>query len=146
MARKRMIDPNFWECQDLGKAKRDVRLFFLGLISLSNDLGIIRGDPLYLLRQIFPYDEDLKKKNIEEWLSYLDERRMIYRYNAKGNDFILLTNFHKYQVLDKPSRSKYPIPDIDSLITQGILSEDSANTLRRLGELSGKTPAQVKLS
>ena len=134
MARKRMIDPNFWECQDLGKAKRDVRLFFLGLISNANDLGVLRGDPLFLLRQIFPYDDDLKKKNIEEWLKYLEERKMIYRYNMEGNDFIMLVKFHHYQTLDRPTKGKYPIPDIEELKTQGILDEHSTKILRKLLE------------
>lgn len=43
MPRKRMIDPGIWTDDDLGRLGFAERLLFIGLFSLADDEGLIRG-------------------------------------------------------------------------------------------------------
>ena len=65
MARKRMLDPNFWTDEKLGECSRDERLLFMGLISSADDEGYGRANPKLLKSLIFPYD-DLRTSDLEK--------------------------------------------------------------------------------
>lgn len=108
MARKRMIDPDFWTDEKLGLCKRDERLFFMGLISNADDDGRGRGNIKLLKATIFPYDDDLKVKDIEQMACSLMEKGMVIFYVVDGQDFYCLPNFPKHQVINKPTTSKIP--------------------------------------
>ena len=47
MARRRMIDPNFWESEDVSRLSLFARLLFIGMISNADDEG--RGRALSLI-------------------------------------------------------------------------------------------------
>lgn len=113
MARKRMIDPDFWTDEKLGLCKRDERLFFMGLISNADDEGRGRGNIKLLKATIFPYDDDLKVKDIEQMACSLMEKGMAIFYVVDGQDFYCLPNFPKHQVINKPTESKIPEVPID---------------------------------
>lgn len=108
MARKRMIDPDFWSDEKLGQCKRDERLFFMGLISNADDEGRGRGNIRLLKATIFPYDEDIKAKDVEQMACSLMDKGMAYFYIVDGQDFYYLPNFSKHQVINKPTESKLP--------------------------------------
>jgi len=112
MARKRMIDPDFWTDEKLGECNRDERLFFMGLISNADDEGRGRGNIKLLKATIFPYDDDLKVKDIEKMACSLMGKGMAIFYVFDGQDFYCLPNFPKHQVINKPTESKLPsLPD-----------------------------------
>jgi hypothetical protein len=108
MARKRMIDPAFWEDEKLGQCKRDERLFFMGLISHADDEGYGRANAKYLKANIFPYDDDLKPKDIESMLTTLMSKKHVFVYVVEEQEFYCLPNFLKHQVINKPTESKLP--------------------------------------
>lgn len=106
MARKRMIDPDFWSDEKLGNHSRDERLLFMGLISNSDDEGYGRANVKLLKAAIFPYDDDIKPKDIEKMLVNL--KGLVYVYIIDGQEFYYLPNFLKHQVINKPTSSKLP--------------------------------------
>lgn len=110
MARKRMIDPDFWTDEKLGLCKRDERLFFMGLISNADDEGKGRGNIKLLRSMIFPYDDDIKTKDVEQMACSIMEKGMALFYVIDGQDFYYLPNFNKHQVINKPNESKIPNP------------------------------------
>lgn len=109
MARKRMIDPEFWQDEKLGECTRDERLLFMGLISNADDEGYGRANVKLVKSNIFPYDDDLKAKDIEKMLSSLMNKKLIIVYVVEGQDFYCLPNFTKHQVINKPTASKLPV-------------------------------------
>lgn len=112
MARKRMIDPDFWTDEKLGQCKRDERLFFMGLISNADDKGRGRGNIKLLKATIFPYDDDLKVKDIERMACSLMIKGMAIFYVVDGQEFYCLPNFSKHQTINKPTESNIPeIPE-----------------------------------
>lgn len=108
MARKRMIDPDFWTDEKLGLCKRDERLFFMGLISNADDEGRGRGNIKLLKATIFPYDDDLKSKDIEQMACSLMEKGMAIFYVVDDQEFYCLPNFARHQTINKPTQSKIP--------------------------------------
>jgi hypothetical protein len=108
MARKRMIDPEFWTDEKLGSCNRNERLFFMGLISNADDEGFGRANVKLLKSTIFPYDDDLKVKDIEGVLITLITKKLVFVYVIDGQEFYYLPNFLKHQVINKPTPSKLP--------------------------------------
>ena len=57
MARRRMIDPNFWESEDVARLNFFERLLLIGLFSQANDYGKGRASLTSIRSKIFPNDE-----------------------------------------------------------------------------------------
>lgn len=108
MARKRMIDPEFWKDEKLGECSRDERLLFMGLISNADDEGKGRASVKLLKSEIFPYDEDIKFKDMEKMMSNLMEKKFIIIYVIDSQHFYYLPKFSRHQVINKPTKSKLP--------------------------------------
>lgn len=107
MARKRMIDPNFWTDEKLGECTIQERLLFIGLISNADDDGYGRANPKLLKSLIFPYD-DLRASDLEKWLSKLGVLNMIVLFKYNGQTYYNIPNFLRYQTINKPTKSILP--------------------------------------
>lgn len=108
MARKRMIDPSFWVDEKLGMLDVISRLLFMGLISNADDEGRLVGHPSLIKSIIFPYDQNISVENITNKLQELANLKMIILYKNNSQSYIQVTNFRKYQTINKPTPSKYP--------------------------------------
>lgn len=115
MARKRMIDPNFWSDEKLGECNLQERLLFMGLISNADDEGLGRANPKLLKSVIFPYDDSLRVSDIEKWLSNLGRLRLIVLYMANEQTYYYLPRFLKHQTINKPTKTSFPKPTDEQL-------------------------------
>ena len=104
-----MIDPEFWSDEKIGNISPESRLLFIGMWNFADDEGIIKSRPEYLRSIIFPYD-DIKVSKMETLLQELVSQHLVYPYEIGGQHFILIVNFLKHQVINKPVPSKYPKP------------------------------------
>jgi len=113
MARRRMIDPKFWASEKVGKLTFRQRLFLIGLFSNADDEGRLIGAPTLLRSTIFPYD-DIPIEEIEKDLAALERTKdrpgSLVRYEIDGSKFIALTNWKKYQTINRPQKSLLPEP------------------------------------
>jgi hypothetical protein len=130
MARRRMIDPNFWGSEHNMTLNFRQRLLFVGLISNADDDGRLRGNINYLRSTIFTYD-DVQSDTIASDLQQLQDEGMIIWYNRendKGREakYIQLVNWSKYQRIDKPRESSYP-PPLDQNGSKNESENDSKN-------------------
>jgi hypothetical protein len=105
-----MLDPSWLESHSLGKCNHMTRLLFLGMISLADDEGRLRGNPVYLGRVIFPYD-DIPTADIVEGLRLLWSYACITFYKVDGECYIFLPKWKTYQRVDHPSDSTLPGPE-----------------------------------
>lgn len=108
MARIRSIKPEMWADEKLAKLSRDARLLFVALIGNADDTGRMRGNPLFVRSQCFPYDADL---DIDKLLALLADGGFITRYEADGQSFLVVNNFCKHQKIDHPTASSIPAPN-----------------------------------
>lgn len=109
MARRRMIDPNFWQSEDVSKLSLTQRLLLIGLFSNADDEGKLRGKPAFVRSIIFPYD-DISIADVEEALNQIESIGTIIQYEVSGSQYIKLINWEKFQRVDKPQPSLIPDP------------------------------------
>lgn len=111
MARKRMIDPSFWEDPTIGSLSIPARLLFIGMMSHADDEGRLEVEPRYIRRAVFGFDEDVPTGVV---VAFLDEIRTTCRgvrfYEVDGRALASFTNWKRYQYIQKPQASKLPPP------------------------------------
>lgn len=137
MARRRMVDPGFWQSENMAKLTIRQRLLFIGLFSNADDEGRLGGKPALIRSIVFPY-EDISIKDIEEDLKNIEATGSIFRYSVKGNSYIQVTGWEKYQRVDKPKPSNIPPPSendskIDSKI-DSCLKEKKGKEINNNGQ------------
>ena len=110
MARRRMIDPNFWVSEDVAKLSVLARLVFLGLVSNADDEGRGRAKPAYLRSLLFPYDERPRLGEVESALAEIGRHLSVQFYTVEGNRYYALEHWHDWQSIDRPKPSRIPAP------------------------------------
>lgn len=110
MARRRMIDPSFWDDEDLGQECDAVRILFVACISNADDYGKLSGSAAYLKKIAFGFT-DKTIEQVEEMLGRMHDRiKGFHRYFIESRPYIALLHWHKYQRVDKPYPSTIPDP------------------------------------
>jgi hypothetical protein len=95
------------------------RLLFIALWVNSDDYGVVKGSPLWLKSQAYPYD-DFTIENVKEWLAQLEKIKCIVPFGNNGEGYYYIRNWNKYQKINRPSKfCRNPLPP------HGILSECS---------------------
>ena len=133
MARRRMLDPNIWESEDYARLSVLAKLVFVGMISNSDDEGRGRANAMYLKSKIFPYDTETTAQDIDKALDEIAQQLSIFFYRYEENEYFILTNWHKWQKVDKPQPSKIPPYDADCCeLIRGSVADASENDRGRL--------------
>jgi len=109
MARKRMIDPEFWRDEKVAQLKPIERLLFIGLWNFADDDGYGRANPTLIKADVFPYDT-LRAPDIEKGLASIATLKMITLYEVDGQQYYHVLNFKKHQSINKPQKSTLPKP------------------------------------
>lgn len=139
MPRIRSIKPEFWADEALAELSRDARLLLIGMFNFADDHGRMRGAPMLIRAQVFPYDTDL---DVDKLLSVLASPReggkkgFIVRYEAEGESFIWIRNFNKHQKIDHPSKPQFPEPPPDVAKTLASPREPSLEDHGASGKIS----------
>ena len=109
MARRRMIDPNFWTSEDVSRLSILGRVLLLGMISIADDEGRGRANINYLKSTIFPYD-DIRTADLEKALLDISRNISVVLYDVAHSKYYAFTNWKKWQRVDKPRPSIFPNP------------------------------------
>ena len=113
---KRMIHTNIWASGQVGKLSKEARLVFIGLITLADDDGRLKGNPAFLRSQIFPYDEELKTTEVKKWLEEIVAQELVLCYEITGEDYLYHPNWKKYQTLRSDRKKESHIPEPDGFV------------------------------
>lgn len=150
MARKRMISPEIWESSSFSKLSDFAKLVFIGLISNADDSGKGKANPSYIRSRLFPNDEDRRVTDIKKALSEIALTMSITFYEVNGDNFYLLTNWLRWQKIDRPTPSKIPDPPQSEetvgergRYTQNQKFEDDSTNIRR-GLDEGSPPNRIE--
>ena len=123
--RIRSIKPEFWSSESVGRLSRDARLLFIGLWSLADDSGRLRGALTYIAGSLLAYDGDAVGK-VGGWVEELEREKMVRRYKCgDGNTYLDIPNWLKHQKIERPSASKLPAFTEGSPKPQRKLTEGS---------------------
>jgi hypothetical protein len=128
MARIRSIKPETPADETLAKACLEARLLFVYLWTLADDFGRFRANPTFLKNTLFPYDEALRAKEVDKWLSELALIKRIELYIVAGQSYGVIVNWAKHQRIDNAGKSSLPAPEEGELAASlGELPRNSAN-------------------
>ena len=130
MARKRMIDPSIWINEDFGSLSILAKLVFIGLFSIADDEGRGKASPAYIKAVLFPYNDDLRIADVEKTLSEISSKMSVIFYSCDENMYYTLTSWNMWQKIDKPSQSKLPEYNPETMTT--LFVEYSSNVRRVL--------------
>lgn len=133
MARKRMIDPEFFLDEEVSRASALARLLYVGTWGIADDnFATFPNRPDWIKAQVFPYEEVDTRRLLDE-LSKLG--KLVLFTADDGKEYWWIKNFFKYQRVDRPSKAKYPE-------YKGEIAEKES----KLDEGSKSTRTEVKLS
>jgi hypothetical protein len=124
MARRRMIDPNFWTSEDISKLNIQQRLLVIGLFSNADDEGKGKANPAAIRSAVFTYD-DISLQEITWDIEVIQTVINIIFYEIDGSKYYKFINWTKWQRVDKPQKSL--IPDQNSNDSENRSKNDSEN-------------------
>ena len=129
MARRRMLDPDFWTDEEVGTLSAHARLLFMGLWGICDDnYATLPDRPEWIKVQIFPYEE----VDVSKLLAEIEKIGKIERFMFDGKHYWHIKNFLKHQIVNRPSRPKYP----PYKVNLGGLSEHSVSPHHEVKEVS----------
>jgi len=125
-----------WQSGHFKRLNLRQRLLWTGVITLADDEGKLKGESAVLRAGIFPFDEEVSAKMVEQDLQTLQKEGLIERYTVAGDLYIRLVKWAKYQKPSHPAPSKIPDPPP---------VKNSGETLEPLPSRSGGPPDQSSL-
>jgi len=127
--RIRSIRPEFWSSDDITALSWDARLIFIGLWSYVDDNGVGRDVEKLIVADLFPLEEDQRGalRRVHGALTEYSRSGLVTRYTVDGKPYVHVTTFSTNQVINRPSRARYPLPTCKDAQTHGALSEPSVS-------------------
>lgn len=106
-----MVHSKIWYSNQVSQLKPGEQLLYIGMITLGDDEGRLRGEARYLRAHIFPYG-GVSDARVEKMRDKIVEVGLIAIYSDKDGTYIRHPNWEKYQTLrqDKLKVSQLPPP------------------------------------
>ena len=118
----RIIKETICTSEDIAQLSFEAEVLFYRLMVKADDFGCYHGNIKIIKNTCFPLKaDDIKDKQIVEWLNELVNVGMIFFYAAgDGKLYLKLTNWEKHQQ-KRAKNSKFPTPDDDDVT---VFSDD----------------------
>ena len=68
--------------------------------------------PGWIKSQLFPLRSDVTLKQVENSMSWYQERGMVSRYKSNGRPYFQINSWHEYQNTSRDANSPYPGPEL----------------------------------
>jgi hypothetical protein len=107
---KRMIHDRIWQSESISTLDWFGRLLWIGVITVADDQGRLRGNPTVLRSLIFPFD-DVPVKQVEATIERLVALGCLLPYDVAGKQYLQIVNWWQYQDLQWARPSEYPPPE-----------------------------------
>jgi hypothetical protein len=142
MGRIRSVKPEFFSSLTVAGLSYGARLTFIGLWTYADDEGRGLDDHRLIKASVWPLDERVARRSIEDWLKELAAASLITRYVVDGRRLFQVVGWLEHQRIDKPRLSDYPPLEqghVLDLSTSGLGLVPDASGLDRKGkERDGK--------
>lgn len=111
MARIRSAKPDFWSDPLMCSLQRDVRFTYKGLWEVcADDHGRFLADARVIKGAVWPMDDDVSLRKIEQWLLLLAEKERIQLYVVHGVRYGFIRKWLDHQRVSHPKDSRHPAP------------------------------------
>lgn len=136
MARIRSIKPEFFKSLSVGgNLSIPARLHFIGLWTYADDEGRALDDCRLLKAELWPLDDAMTAKKIDQLQGELAGKGRIIRYRVGDTRLMQIVNFGEHQRIDRKTLSKYPAPTcrLDESSTSQQRAPDEGSSPDRIG-------------
>lgn len=106
--RIRSIKPEFWTSLTVAVLPIQARLTFIGLWNYCDDHGRGHDDARLVKAAIWPLDNHVSDKRVDQWLGDLADAGLIERYAVSGKRYLCITNWSEHQRVERPRVSLIP--------------------------------------
>lgn len=130
----RTIKADLRRDEHLGGVSRDARYLFVLLITYADDHGRFRAHPALLASELYPYDDDAGRREVEQWLDELCEAGRVRKYTSGGQEYGYIVNWAKHQRVDNAARSELPDPTECEISVPNLTERRDRRTAANLGE------------
>ncbi|BDD81221.1 hypothetical protein TPB0596_09840 [Tsukamurella pulmonis] len=143
--RIRSIKPDFWRSADIAALAIGDRLLFIGLWSYVDDNGVGRDRLALVTADLFA--EDLSRDpretlaRVTDGLANLERAGLIERYQVDGEAYLHVRTWKLHQRVDRPGRSRYPLPSAHNLTSLATPSRESREGVAPGGGEEGSSGA-----
>ncbi len=141
MPRYRQLPVKTLDSQDVHEMPSDsCRLYWVLLQLVLDREGRGLDNAAWLRSKVFPLRGDaVLLSDIESWMDFFAEHKMIERYQVNGRHYFYSVNFHRYQSgTEKEAKSELPAPPVDKT--------DALPTPELLPTNSGVTPEELRVN
>lgn len=144
MARIRTIKPTFFTDEKIGNLLIQARLLFIGMWCMSDDYGVVKGNSAVIKAAVFPYDEGIRLKEVQQWLDALVEARMLIPFSLRAESYYYIRTFDAHQKVDNPSKWRNCSEDELRKVLDSEHSLDSSEPSTVIHEPSRVSPPKEK--
>jgi hypothetical protein len=95
----------------------------------SDDYGVVKGHPVWLKNQIFPYD-DISNNTFAKWIRELETIKSILPFEHNQEKYYFIRTFNNHQKVDRPSLLRNPEPPDNILDTLASHSRDNLDEIK----------------
>lgn len=106
---ERIIKRGFWTDEKISKLSIEARLVYIGLWSMADDFGVVRGNPALLKTMVFPYDA-LELDKFEFWLNELIDLGRLEPFTVEGESYLFLRKLTTHQRMRRHRKTDNPPP------------------------------------
>lgn len=114
MARIRTIKPEFCQSPSTAALTLPARLFFLQLLTETDDAGLLVYSAKRLAGCLYPHDDGVTAAKVERWIKECIRQDMLRPYEVDGKRYLAVVNFSRHQRVSHPTPSRIPPPDYAS--------------------------------
>lgn len=147
MARPRIrtVKPEMWQDEKVGDLSHGARLLLVGLVTMADDEGRLRGRPQAILGHVFPWDDDVTPAKIKRWIGDIERQGIVLTYEFEGKPYIAFRHWRRHQKINKATPSTLPLPpDPDVERDNAVkLRDDSRTTPVAVRDDVGSSPVAV---
>lgn len=135
MARIRTIKPSFFRSLTITDLPIPARLTFVGLWTYVDDEGRGVDDSRLVKAELWPLDDDMTTRKVEQHLAWFADRGLIMRYGFSGRRYLQVVGWKEHQRINRPQQSAFPAPFSDQSVNDhGTISDGSGTGHARVSE------------
>lgn len=131
MAQKRMIDKKISLSEQVADLSLKGQLLFTWMIPHADDVGLLPASPRRLKAMIVPMINEITADDIQMAVNGMSDAGLVRTITYQGEDYLLLTNFERSQVLRKDRNPQTHLP-ID---LKGNTKDDVTDNWRTLTDI-----------
>ncbi|WP_050670490.1 hypothetical protein [Luteipulveratus halotolerans] len=108
MARIRTIKPSMFSSLTVCAWPIDVRWTFAGLFTYLDDVGRGLDETRLIKAELYPLDDKITPKKIDEHLCAITESGPLCRYVVDGKRYLHIVSWREHQRVNRPTPSRIP--------------------------------------